>query len=143
MLRYILLRPIESGTSTWKSLWSYCLFNCWPSVEVRVIKLIISPWFTTRNITSALNAEPFKCSAFISVCCQLYCILSFLLLATIILTWALIKQSNAYLMHATIILTWALIKRSNAYLMHATIYLLQSTKYLHLSSNRFKKDVNI
>jgi hypothetical protein len=23
--------------------------------------------------TSALNAEPFKCSAFISVCCQLYC----------------------------------------------------------------------
>ena len=38
---------------------------------------------------------------------------------------------------------WALIKRSNAYLMHATIYLLQGTKYLHLSSNRFKKDVNI
>jgi hypothetical protein len=70
MLRLILLTPIESGTSTWKSLWSYCLFNCW---QVRVIKLIISPWFTTPNKTSALNAEPFKCSAFISVCCQLYC----------------------------------------------------------------------
>ena len=27
----------------------------------------------TPNKTSALNAEPFKCSAFISVCCQLYC----------------------------------------------------------------------
>ena len=62
-------------TSTRKSLWSYCLFNCWPSIQVRVIKLIISPWFTTLNETSALNAEPFKCSAFISVCCQLYCIL--------------------------------------------------------------------
>jgi hypothetical protein len=49
---------------------SYCLFNCWPSVQVRVIKLIISPWFTTSNKTSA---EPFKCSAFVSVCCQLYC----------------------------------------------------------------------
>ena len=51
--------PIESGsgTSTWKSLWSYCLFNCWPSVQVRVIKLIISPWFTTPNKTSALNAQ--------------------------------------------------------------------------------------
>ena len=73
MLRLILLTPIESGTSTWKSLWSYCLFNCWPPVQVRVIKLIISPWFTTPNKTSALNAEPFKCSAFISVCCQQYC----------------------------------------------------------------------
>jgi hypothetical protein len=48
----------------------YCLFNGWPSVQVRVIKLIISPWFTTPNKTSA---EPFKCSAFVSVCCQLYC----------------------------------------------------------------------
>jgi uncharacterized protein VirK/YbjX len=38
-----------------------------------LIELIISPWFTTPNKTSALNAEPFKCSAFISVCCQLYC----------------------------------------------------------------------
>jgi hypothetical protein len=38
-----------------------------------VIKLIISPWFTTPNKTSALDAEPFKCLAFISVCCQLYC----------------------------------------------------------------------
>ena len=74
MLRIILLTPIESGTSTWKSLGSYCLFNCWPSVQVWVIKLIISPWFTTPNKTSALNAEPFKCLAFVSVCCQLYCI---------------------------------------------------------------------
>ena len=41
---------------------------------MRVIKLIISPWCTTPNKTSALNAEPFKCSAFISVCYQLYCI---------------------------------------------------------------------
>jgi hypothetical protein len=73
MLRLILLTSIESGTSTCKSLWSYCLFNCWPSIQVRVIKLIISPWFTTPNKTSALNAEPFKGSAFISVCCQLYC----------------------------------------------------------------------
>ena len=63
MLRIILLTPIESGTSTWKSLGSYCLFNCWPSVQVWVIKLIISPWFTTLN----------KTSAFVSVCCQLYC----------------------------------------------------------------------
>ena len=73
MLRLILLTPIESGTSTWKSLLSYCLFNCWPSVQVRVIKLIISSWFTTPNKTSALNVETFKCSAFVSVCCQLYC----------------------------------------------------------------------
>ena len=73
MLRLILLTPSESGTSTWKSLWSYCLFNCWPYIQVRVIKLIISPWFTTPNKTSAFNAEPYKSSAFISVCCQLYC----------------------------------------------------------------------
>ena len=63
MLRLILLTPIESDTSTWKSLWSYCLFNCCPSVQVRVIKLIISPWFTTPPIKpqhwmlSLLNAQ--------------------------------------------------------------------------------------
>jgi hypothetical protein len=31
------------------------------------------PMIYDPNKTSALNAEPFKCSAFISVCCQLYC----------------------------------------------------------------------
>jgi hypothetical protein len=88
MLRLILLTPIESGTSTWKSLWSYCLFNCWPSVQVRVIQLIISPWFTTPNKTSALNAGPFKCSAFISVCCQLYCSCS----SNLSSYWLILKQ---------------------------------------------------